>query len=184
MRKLAFSMLACCACFAWGDEPEARGVRNPFWPDGYDGVREAISPEVRAKKETRTDAEAVRQKAEEDRLAAEAARKAAEVALEKAKSVAAPPPPKAPPTSANDEWRRAQKALRIGNPASVTDAAGVVRTSVNINGTIYVDGDLVSVTVDGICYTWRLQGQGTKSIKLVRVRATPESELRKKGKRK
>lgn len=186
MRWLFVAMLCMAAGVAVLRAEEPKGVRNPFWPDGYEGVREIISPEAHEQPAPPpTDAEAERLKAEAERQAAEEARKAAEDALAKAKAVAPPPAPKAPPTSADDAWTKARKALRIGNPASVTDAAGRVRTSVNINGDIYVDGDLVSVTVEGICYTWRLRGvEGSKSIKLVRVRAVAESDLKKGAKRK
>ena len=176
-------LVGTAACIG-ADEPA--GVRNPFWPDGYEGVREVISPEARVVKDAKTlEAEATAKKAEEERLAAEEARRAAELALEKARSVVAPMQPQAPATSQDDAWVRARRLLRIGNPASVTDAAGHVRASVSINGEIYVENDQVSITQDGIRYIWRLRRvEGSKSITLVRVRAISESEIKKKGKRK
>lgn len=179
---LACTLIAAAFC-AWG--AEGKGVRNPFWPAGFEGVYEVISPEARERpRNSSLDADAMRKKAQEDRLAAEEARKAAEEALAKAKSVVAPLPVKAPPISADDEWTRARKMLRFGNPATVKDPSGRIRTSININGAIYVDGDPVHVVVDGIRYTWRLDGvKGSKSIKLVRVRAVPESELKKGSKK-
>lgn len=179
MRQLFALSLIAAIGLAWGAEP--KGVRNPFWPDGYEGLYEVISPEAREHpRNSAMDANAMQKKAQEDRLAAEEARKAAELALEKARSVVAPLPPQAPPISANDEWNRARRLLRIGNPARVKDVSGKIRTSININGKIYVDGDLVHVVADDIRYTWRLVGvEGTKSIKLVRVRAIPVSELKK-----
>ena len=50
---------------------------------------------------------------------------------------------------------------------------GTVRSAININGNIYVDGDLMSFTHDGIRFTWRIQGLDgkDKKLKLKRMQA-------------
>ena len=61
MKRLMITVAAVAAMSAFGEVPAAKpnggarrpaepaeaGVRNPFWPIGYEGTRETISPEVR-----------------------------------------------------------------------------------------------------------------------------------------
>ena len=170
-----------------------KAVRNPFWPIGYTGEWARISSEVRPKpkpkppapkpkvdaKKIEADrlaaAQAAAEKAAKEATAAQAAAKAAaetaakeKAAAEKAAKEAAKP---REITSAN--WRAAQKALKFGNPALFKAEDGTVRSSININGNIYVDGDLMSFTHDGIRFTWRIQGLDgkDKKLKLKRVQA-------------
>lgn len=125
----------------------AIAVRNPFWPIGYDGVREAISAaptvDVRSAAATADD---------ETATAATAARSSQ--------------------TVSDRHWIDARKTLKIGGVAVVTDATGKKSQCVMINGLAYGDGDLVSVNHGNRRFTWRVRGltEGA-TLKLVRVRA-------------
>ena len=102
MKRLLFAyLLGACAALAAAENASAgnvstnkasAGVRNPFWPMGYEGERETISPNARPKPKPKDDpAKALPQRpalsrAERERLAAEkaAAEKAAKELAEKA----------------------------------------------------------------------------------------------------
>ena len=50
MRRLLLGTILCaCAAVVADNVTSTNGVRNPFWPMGYEGVRETISPNVRPK---------------------------------------------------------------------------------------------------------------------------------------
>ena len=71
-----------------------------------------------------------------------------------------------------EDWKKAMKSLKIGNPAVITTQDGKTRSTISINGNIYGDGDLMSVTHEGIRFTWRVQGlSGGEKLRLERVRA-------------
>ncbi len=171
-------------------------VRNPFWPIGYTGEWTRISSEVRpkpkpkppapkpkveTKKKVENDAQLAAQKAAKEaaekaaaaeraakEAAAQAKAAAEKAAAEKAAAEAAKPREITP-----EDWRKAQRALKGGSPVTVKAEDGTVRSAININGNIYVDGDLMSFTHDGIRFTWRIQGLDgkEKKVKLVRIRA-------------
>ena len=168
-----------------------KAVRNPFWPIGYTGEWTRISAEVRPKPkpkppkiESKKDGKAVKETAakaaKEAAIAAAIAEKAAKEAAAKAKAAAE----KAAAEKAAEEaamrrevtaedWRKAQRALKFGNPALFKAEDGTIRSSININGNIYVDGDLMSFTHDGIRFTWRIQGLdgADKKLKLKRMQS-------------
>ena len=171
-------------------------VRNPFWPIGYTGEWTRISSEVRpkpkpkppapkpkveTKKKVEIEAQIAAQKAAKEaaekaaaaeraakEAAAQAKAAAEKAAAEKAAAEAAKPREITP-----EDWRKAQRALKGGSPVTVKAEDGTVRSAININGNIYVDGDLMSFTHDGIRFTWRIQGLDgkEKKVKLVRVKA-------------
>ncbi len=175
-----------------------KAVRNPFWPIGYTGEWTRISSEVRskpkpkppapapkveAKKKVENDAQIAAQKAAKEaaekaaaaeRAAKEAAAKA-KAAAEKAAAEKAAAEAAKPREIKPEDWRKAQRALKGGSPVTVKAEDGTVRSAININGNIYVDGDLMSFTHDGIRFTWRIQGLDgngkEKKVKLVRVKA-------------
>lgn len=178
MKRLAilFLMYATCHVVAFASTNTATAavaptnaacvaVRNPFWPIGYTGELARISAEVRPKPkpkpkspkiEPRKDETASREGTAGKDAAAKAAAKAAR-----------------PREITSADWRTAQKALKFGNPALFKAEDGTVRSSININGNIYVDGDLMSFNHDGVRYTWRIQGLDGKEnkLKLKRVQA-------------
>lgn len=129
----------------------AIAVRNPFWPIGYEGTREIISPEpiIEVKAATQADEES------ETTTAAEAS---------KALVVTG--------AATNKHWIDARKSLKIGGTAVVTQPDGAQRQCVMINGLAYADGDLISANHNGRRFTWRVQGL-TKgaTLKLTRIRA-------------
>ena len=48
MRRLLFGFMLCAGmALLAADGVSTNGVRNPFWPMGYEGEREVISPDVR-----------------------------------------------------------------------------------------------------------------------------------------
>ena len=170
-------------------------VRNPFWPIGHTGEWTRISSEVRPKpkpkppapkpkvdtKKIEADrlaaAQAAAEKAAKEAAAAQAAAKAAaeKAAKEKAAAEKAAAEAAKPREITSEDWRKAQRALKGGSPVTVKAEDGTVRSAININGNIYVDGDLMSFTHDGIRFTWRIQGLDSKGkdkkVKLVRVKA-------------
>lgn len=148
-------------------------LRNPFWPIGYEGTREPISPEPR------TAARTTAQTADDDATGASAAAAAA-AALAAAKAQEAR-------TDVNailpHHWIAARKSLKIGGTVNVRNDHEH-RTSVIINGFAYADGDLVSANHENRRFTWRVAGlkDGT-TLKLIRVKArnlkTPEPATQK-----
>ena len=175
----------------------AEGLRNPFWPKGYEGERTPISAEVRpkpkpkpvpkpaevkpkpdpkvaaeakAKAEKEAAAKAAAEKAAAEKSAKEAAAKAA---AEKAAKEAAEKEAERKREITSADWRKAMKTLKIGNPAVFKSEDGKTRSTISINGNIYVDGDRMSVTTGGIRFTWRIRGldDGDRKLRLERVRA-------------
>ena len=142
-------MTACIAFLA-----AAVAVRNPFWPIGYEGTKEAISAEPKVE------------------IAAAAAPDTDETATAGAVAQAAAQAEAAAHTVSARSWAEARKTLRISGTTTVTDRKGRKRHSAIINGRTYADGDLISINHDGHRFTWRVQGltEGA-TLKLYRLRA-------------
>lgn len=155
-----------------------QGVRNPFWPVGYQGETSPISAEIRVKPKPKPPAPPPKSKVVEPEkeltakaAAAEAAKAKAEAEAKAAAEAAAEAAkPKVIPAEA---WIAARRTLKIGNPAVFRLAKGATRASININGHIYVDGDLISVNHEGRRFTWRIGGitDAVSTLKLIRVKA-------------
>ena len=189
MKRLIIIFFAVSALSASGEAPSAKpaevGVRNPFWPIGYEGMREVISPEVlkRPKPAVSDPAKlpppvtaAEKASREAAKVAAgKAAKEAAEkAAKEKAEKEAAAREEaerrKREITSAH--WTAARATLKFGGRVKLREDDAIQSTSVVINGKVYSDGDYISITHDSRRFTWRVEGltdHGT--LKLVRVRA-------------
>lgn len=132
----------------------AVAVRNPFWPIGYEGVKEEISatPKVEMASADGSDTD--------DTATAGAVAQAAAQAELAAQVVS------------SKSWAEARKTLRITGTTTVTDIKGRKRQSIIINGLTYGNGDLISVNHEGHRFTWRVQGLTEGStLKLIRVRA-------------
>lgn len=170
----------------------AEGLRNPFWPKGYEGERTPISAEARPKPKPKPKPQApkvdrkivvaekavqesVSKKAAQEAAAKEAAAKeaAAKAAAEKAaQEAAAKAEAERKREISREDWKKAMKSLKIGNPAVVTMQDGRTRSTISINDNIYGDGDLMSVTHEGIRFTWRIKGlAGGEKLRLERLRA-------------
>lgn len=171
----------------------ATGLRNPFWPKGYVGEMTPISAEARPKKpkpkpkpkmDTKAAAAkaaqeaaarkeaAAREAAAKEAAAKEAAAKEAAAKEAAAKEAAAKAEAERKREISREDWIKAKKSLKIGNPAVVTTQDGRTRSTISINGNIYRDGDLMSVTHEGIRFTWRVQGlAGGEKLRLERLRA-------------
>ncbi len=190
MRRLVLGTILCaCTVVAADNVASTNGVRNPFWPMGYEGVRETISPNVRPKpkpdpardKAKKSPPRPVISAAEKARLAAEkaAAEKAAKEAAEKAAKEKAEREAaeraeaerkKREITGAH--WDAARKALKFGGRVKLREDGASTNSSVIINGKVYADGDLISITHDSRRFTWRVEGLSDKNkLKLVRLRA-------------
>ena len=180
LQLLAFALpAAVCAA-------PAEGLRNPFWPQGYKGVTSPISAEPRPKpvvvpKPAANSARTELAKATAAKEAAEAAARAAaareaaareaaakeaaarEVAAKKAAEEKAAAEKAAQEAEAErnreitpEAWKTARKALKIRNPAWF-QKDGATRVSLDINGKIYVDGDIVVAERGGVRYAWRIR---------------------------
>ena len=167
------------------NEVAAQGVRNPFWPMGYEGERETISPNARPKPKPKpASAKAGGAKAPPPVTAAERAAKAAaeKAANEASEKAAAEKAAKEAAARAEAErkkreitsahWEAAKKALVFGGRVKLREDDVLQNTSVVINGKVYADGDQISFTHDSRRFTWRVEGLSDKNkLKLVRVRA-------------
>ena len=184
MRRLllGIALCACAASFA-ADGVSTNGVRNPFWPMGYEGVRETISPNVRQKPKKAepkkappalTAAERKKQEAEKaaaEKAAKEAAEKAAREKAEKEAAARAEAERKRREIT-GAHWDAARAALKFGGRVKLREDDANESSSVVINGKVYADGDLLSITHDSRRFTWRVEGLSGKSkLKLVRIRA-------------
>ena len=124
-------------------------IRNPFWPIGYEGEREAI-----------TSAAKVVVKASEP------------VTDETATSVTAEAMESASDTASARQWVAARKTLTFGGRVRAMTEDGALKTSVIINGKAYGDGDLISVNHANRRFTWRVQGlTDGNTLKLERVKS-------------
>ena len=134
-------------------------VRNPFWPIGYEGEREEISPDVRvkAKSQQQPTQKEMELKKEQERQR-ELQRKKEIERLKEMERAAAP------------NWDAAIKTLRIGGTLRAKKPDGTTESCVYINGKVYVDNDEVSADHNGRSYTWRVTGlTENRILKLDRV---------------
>ena len=190
MRRLLLGTILCAFSVAVADNvASTNGVRNPFWPMGYEGVRETISPNARpkpkpapAKEKAKTPpprpvisaAERARlaaEKAEREKAEKEAAEKAAKEKAEKEAAERAEAERKKREITGT-HWDAARKALKIGGRVKLREDDVRASSSVVIHGKVYADGDLISITHDSRRFTWRVEGLSDKNkLKLVRLRA-------------
>ena len=182
--RCALLGIALCAGAASvaADGVSTNGVRNPFWPIGYEGVRETISPNVRPKpKPAPAKAEvkappprpvvSAAEKAAAEKAAKEAAEKAAKEKAEKEAAARAEAERKKREIT-GAHWDAARAALKFGGRVKLREGDEHANSSVVINGKVYADGDLISITHDSRRFTWRVEGLSDKSKpRLVRIRA-------------
>ena len=182
--RCALLGIALCAGAASvaADGVSTNGVRNPFWPIGYEGVRETISPNVRPKpKPAPAKAEvkappprpvvSAAEKAAAEKAAKEAAEKAAKEKAEKEAAARAEAERKKREIT-GAHWDAARASLKFGGRVKLREDDASENSSVVINGKVYADGDLLSITHDSRRFTWRVEGLSGKSkLKLVRIRA-------------
>ena len=136
-------------------------LRNPFWPVGHPGEREAIAdvPRIKVAVEAPSSDDDTKTSVSDEAIA-EAAQAAADA------------------QAAERRWAKARKSLKIGSVMRISGDEEA-RQAVTINGHVYADGDLVSSNHDGWRFTWRVQGvTENKTLRLVRIRAR---ELDPKG---
>ena len=138
--------------------------RNPFWPLGYEGTREKITAEMRVipkpPEQVKAEREAeLLEKKTREQMAQEA--EAARVEAERRARVVTP-----------EHWQAAYRTLRIGGRVKAGADDGRTASSVMINGKVYGDGDLISITHGANRFTWRVTGlTDGKSVRLERVHA-------------
>ena len=202
MRRMLFTCLLCvCSVIAVAAEASttnnaaagnapAKGVRNPFWPAGHEGMREGISIGRRPKrgvpakkKDSQPKAElsaaeraaqAAAEKAAKEAAAKAAAEQAAKEAAEKAAKEAAERAEAERKKRENTpaHWVAARASLSFGSRMTFRDEDGRQRTSVVINGEDYTDGDLVEIVHDSRRFTWRYEGltnQNKLSLKPIKA---------------
>ena len=158
------------------------GVRNPFWPIGYEGARETISPNVRPKPKPAPAKVAVKtppprpaisaaEKAAAEKAAKEAAEKAAKEKAEKEAAARAEAERKKREIT-GAHWDAARAALKFGGRVKLREDDASENSSVVINGKVYSNGDLVSFTHDSRRFTWRYEGLSDQN-KLTTIRVNP-----------
>lgn len=136
-------------------------LRNPFWPIGYIGEREAISD--KPKIEVKTTAESANEEDTKTAVNAESIAAAEEADDNQ---------------YGNRLWIQARKALKIGGTMRTKDKVGS-HQSVMINGKIYADGDLISMNLDGKRYTWKVKNLtegGTLKLQRIKCRDLEEAD--------
>jgi len=124
--------------------------RNPFWPQGYEGRRQPISAAPRYPTKPPP---ALREGAD----SAETTRRAA---------------PKKALTGNDALWEAARLSLKVRDACRL-DEGGTIRSSARINGRLYANGDLISITQGSHRFTWLLvevSTNGTLRLKRVRLR--------------
>lgn len=141
-------------------------LRNPFWPIGYNGVREIITDEPRVEIKVTSEDEAKKD--------VETSVNAETIAAARAQAEA-----EASQGDATDRlWIAARKSLKIGGIVKIGD-----RQSITINGNVYADGDIVAAIHEDCRFFWRVRGlteNGT--LQLLRLRYTEiETESDEKG---
>jgi len=160
--------LAAAACAQTDEMP----VRDPFWPQGYDGIYRYITcePRVKAKPKTEPARAAARRKtektisktaADDDARAREAARKAEEARRAEEDRL----------------WLAARNTLVFGGTMGY-NANGRHQTAITINGRIYAPDDLVSCNFNGLRFTWKVESvtSGGK-LRLKRIKfSKPKTE--------
>lgn len=186
MRRLLLGAFFCaCTAVVADSVAPTNGVRNPFWPVGYEGLRETISPDMRKRPKlapkNQQPPRPVISAIEKERLAAEravaekaakeaAAKAAAEKAAKEAAARAEAERKKREVTDAH--WAAARAALSFGGRMKFREEDELQNTSVVINGKVYSNGDLVSVTHDSRRFTWRYEGLTDQNkLRLAQVRA-------------
>ena len=160
-----------------------KSVRNPFWPMGYEKVREKTPPHARqkpapagtplprpvisaAEKERLAAERAARDKAEKEAAEKAAKEKAEKEAAERAEAE------RKKREITGSHWDAARAALKFGGRVRLREDGASTNSSVIINGKVYADGDLLSITHDSRRFTWRIEGLSDKNkLKLVRLRA-------------
>lgn len=137
---LAFAAFAAETLAAAG--VNVKPVRNPFWPVGYQGRREAI-----------TDG------GEAERIATGAT--AGAVAMpggETAETEAAETVVEAAPESADEQmWGKALALLKPGGVVTVREGEGGAGQYGMLNGRVFKAGDCVTVRADGRLYKWMIR---------------------------
>lgn len=127
-------------------------LRNPFWPVGFAGEREAISdkPRVVAKPAP----EPVPEEDTKTSVTAEAIAAAAEADVSESQYE-------------DRLWIAARKSLVLGATLRTGD-----RQAITINGNVYADGDLISANHNGRRFTWRVKYlSDRRTLKLQRIRS-------------
>ncbi len=175
-------------------EASKKGGRNPFWPMGYEKVREKTPPHARqkpapagtplprpvisaAEKERLAAERAARDKAEKEAAEKAAREKAEKEAAERAEAE------RKKREITGSHWDAARKALKFGGRVKLREDDASSSSSVVINGKVYADGDLISITHDSRRFTWRIEGLSDKNkLKLVRLRAKYLEQPGKTGK--
>jgi len=159
MTGATFLLLAAFSALSAGDGP----VRNPFWPIGYNGRKHPITTIPRYPSKTSDYGD------EETESAETAVTNRAKVAQTVVRSEV--------PSRAQDElWQRAHATLRFNNICSFVEN-GRPRITLQINGNVYEDGELVSINHNGRRFTWLVLDGGTNGN--VRLRRMHVSDIRK-----
>ncbi len=119
-------------------------VRNPFWPIGYNGKREIISP---------------------DKIVSSGLLQSPDEEVENQDEGK-------PNDDDGFDWSGARETLKFGAVIRGTNEEGKPVSTIVINDYPYADGDLISVNFDGNRYTWQVQGLSDDGVlRLKRLRA-------------
>lgn len=151
-------MITCALLLAAASVAAPQPVRNPFWPIGHTGVREAITADLEQRAEFEV----------KPAIKAPPAPKAA-VPVKRETRPAVVAKPAQPDVATEADWAAALKTIRVGGRISARSANGVCRQSIMLDGRSYADGDLKSVSNAGRRFTWRVAGLAEGKPRLDRV---------------
>jgi len=153
-------------------------VRNPFWPQGFEGVRYAISEEPRYPTRPNVVADSPTnpklKPGESVNTITNSVGRVMQVVDAGLEGDALLEEANKTPEQIEDElWKEASRHLQISDSLSfISD--GRMRQSININGLVYSDGDLISVNVVTNRFTWLVRGYNTNGVlRIERIKYRP-----------
>jgi len=153
----------CLAAFGEAVAPSSDiPPRNPFWPQGYEGVYYPITCEPRVKPKPKPKAVPRAVKVEAERKTEQTLQKQADAAAQAREA--------ARRAEENRLWQTARDSLSFGGTMGYY-VNGRQETAITINGRTYVPDDLVSSNCNGLRFTWRIKSVSSDGkISLQRVK--------------
>jgi len=160
-------------------------VRNPFWPQGFEGMRYPISAQPRYPTRPDSALEAALlpptlKPGETLKTVTNSIGRVMQVVESENETNPTDGAARTPQQVEDDQWKTARQLLHHANTLSFEEG-GRRRQSVVINGRVYADGDLVSVNSEANRFTWIVRGvttNGTLRVERLKKRMLSDEELK------